>query len=109
MYEDKNDAILTREKYKADIMLQRTKILQLIDAKDQWQKMFDNNLILKLLKNESLKDQITPLEIMDMEISVIKLKLQGLKLDDKIANEYIELMSIIGALNDTAMNYLTRD
>jgi hypothetical protein len=71
--------------------------------------MFDNNLILKLLKNESLKDQITPLEIMDMEISVIKLKLQGLKLDDKIANEYIELMSIIGALNDTAMNYLTRD
>ncbi|MFZ1335494.1 MAG: hypothetical protein WAR99_08755, partial [Saprospiraceae bacterium] len=89
--------------------LQRTKILQLIDAKDQWQKMFDNNLILKLLKNESLKDQITPLEIMDMEISVIKLKLQGLKLDDKIANEYIELMSIIGALNDTAMNYLTRD
>ena len=109
LYEDKNDAILTREKYKADIMLQRTKILQLIDAKDQWQKMFDNNLILKLLKNESLKDQITPLEIMDMEISVIKLKLQGLKLDDKIANEYIELMSIIGALNDTAMNYLTRD
>ena len=109
LYEDKNDAILTREKYKADIMLQRTKILQLIDAKDQWQKMFDNNLILKLLKNESLKDQITPLEIMDMEISVIKLKLQGLKLDDKIANEYIELMSIIGALNDTARNYLTRD
>ena len=109
LYEDKNDAQLTREKYKADIMLQRTKILQLIDAKDQWQKMFDNNLILKLLKNESLKDQITPLEIMDMEISVIKLKLQGLKLDDKIANEYIELMSIIGALNDTAMNYLTRD
>ena len=109
LYEDKNDAILTREKYKADIILQRTKILQLIDAKDQWQKMFDNNLILKLLKNESLKDQITPLEIMDMEISVIKLKLQGLKLDDKIANEYIELMSIIGALNDTAMNYLTRD
>ncbi len=109
LYEDKNDAILTREKYKANIMLQRTKILQLIDAKDQWQKMFDNNLILKLLKNESLKDQITPLEIMDMEISVIKLKLQGLKLDDKIANEYIELMSIIGALNDTAMNYLTRD
>ena len=109
LYEDKNDAILTREKYKADIMLQRTKILQLIDAKDQWQKMFDNNLILKLLKNESLKDQITPLEIMDMEISVIKLRLQGLKLDDKIANEYIELMSIIGALNDTAMNYLTRD
>ena len=109
LYEDKNDAILTREKYKADIMLQRTKILQLIDAKDQWQKMFDNNLILKLLKNESLKDQITPLEIMDMEISVIKLKLQGLKLDDKIANEYRELMSIIGALNDTAMNYLTRD
>ncbi|MGB4906304.1 MAG: hypothetical protein WBO91_15210 [Saprospiraceae bacterium] len=109
LYEDKNDAILTREKYKADIMLQRTKILQLIDAKDQWQKMFDNNLILKLLKNESLKDQITPLEIMDMEISVIKLRLQGLKLDDKIANEYIELMSIIGALNDTARNYLTRD
>ena len=109
LYEDKNDAQLTREKYKADIMLQRTKILQLIDAKDQWQKMFDNNLILKLLKNESLKDQITPLEIMDMEISVIKLKLQGLKLDDKIANEYIELMSIIGALNDTARNYLTRD
>ena len=109
LYEDKNDAQLTREKYKADIMLQRTKILQLIDAKDQWQKMFDNNLILKLLKNESLKDQITPLEIMDMEISVIKLRLQGLKLDDKIANEYIELMSIIGALNDTAMNYLTRD
>lgn len=109
LYEDKNDAQLTREKYKADIMLQRTKILQLIDAKDQWQKMFDNNLILKLLKNESLKDQITPLEIMDMEISVIKLRLQGLKLDDKIANEYIELMSIIGALNDTARNYLTRD
>ncbi len=109
LYEDKNDAILTREKYKADIMLQRTKILQLIDAKDQWQKMFDNNLILKLLKNESLKDQITPLEIMDMEISVIKLRLQGLKLDDKIANEYIELMSIIGALNNTAKNYLTRD
>jgi len=71
--------------------------------------MFDNNLILKLLKNESLKDQITPLEIMDMEISIIKLRLQGLKLDDKIANEYIELMSIIGALNDTARNYLTRD
>jgi len=109
LYEDKNDAILTREKYKADIILQRTKILQLIDAKDQWQKMFDNNLILKLLKNESLKDQITPLEIMDMEISIIKLRLQGLKLDDKIANEYIELMSIIGALNDTARNYLTRD
>jgi len=109
LYEDKNDAQLTREKYKADIMLQRTKILQLIDAKDQWQKMFDNNLILKLLKNESLKDQITPLEIMDMEISIIKLRLQGLKLDDKIANEYIELMSIIGALNDTARNYLTRD
>ena len=109
LYEDQNDAIRTREKVRDDIVLQKTKIIQLLEAKDQWEKMFKESLLPKLLNNETIKAQITPLEIVDMEIAIIKLKLEGLKLDDKITNEYIELLALTGDLNNTERNYLRGD
>lgn len=106
LYEDQNDAIRTQEKMRDEIALQKTKILQLIEAKDQWHKMFQESLIPRLLKNEAIKSQITPLEQVDMEIAIIKIKLEGLKLDDKITNEFIELLSLTGDLNNTGKNHL---
>lgn len=106
VYEEQQEVETLKSQLSTKIELKKTKILQLIASRKEWKRQHDESLIPKLLKNESIKAQITPLELVDLQIDEIKLQLHQHKLDEKIVLEYLEFLQLSGAILDLDVNYL---
>ena len=106
VYEEQQEVETLKSQFSTKIELKKTKIIQLIASRRAWQRQHDESLIPKLLKNESIKAQITPLELVDLQIDEIKLQLHQHKLDEKIVLEYLEFLLLSGEILDVNVNYL---
>ncbi|MFN4254158.1 MAG: hypothetical protein ACK4Q5_04045 [Saprospiraceae bacterium] len=105
--EAQNEAAWEQENTQTELENQFVLLENLFREHALAQDRLDNSLIRKMLDNPTLLAQITPLEIVELEIAQQKLAISqaGLLLD--IAVEYVELLKIAGAMgHDAAVNYL---
>jgi hypothetical protein len=107
--EAENDAALVVEERQKDLGNQFVRLDNLFREYDLIQERLDSSLIRKMLENNDLRAQITPLEIVELEISLQKLSITQAGLLKDIAEEYIRLLELTGAVgSNPGTNYLSR-
>lgn len=95
---------------KKAIDLQVIKVRNLLKQFHLCDERLKENLIHKMLKNEKLLLQITPLEIVDLKITQQKLSIRRTEIAQDITNEYIRLLELSGFLSRLPLqNFLTTD
>jgi hypothetical protein len=83
---------------KKAIDLQIVKLKNLLKQYRFCEERINENLIQKMLKNEKLMLQITPLEIIDLKITQQKLNIRKVEISQDVMNEYIRLLELSGTL-----------
>lgn len=83
---------------KKAIDLQIVKLKNLLKQYRFCEERINENLIQKMLKNEKLMLQITPLEIIDLKITQQKLNIRKVEISQDVMNEYIRLLELRGTL-----------
>lgn len=107
--EAENDAALEVEETQKDLGNQFVRLDNLFREYDLIQERLDSSLIRKMLENTDLRAQITPLEIVELEISLQKLSITQAGLLKDISEEYIRLLELTGAVGSNPdTNYLSR-
>ena len=107
--EAENDAARSVEVRQKDLDNQFVRLDNLFREYDVIQERLDSSLIRKMLQNTTLRSQMTPLEIVELEISLQKLSIAQAGLLDDLAGEYIRLLELSGALTgNPGRNYLSR-
>jgi hypothetical protein len=109
--DSENDAIRETEVRQRDLSNQFVRLDNVFREYDLIQERLDSSLIRKMLDNQTLRAQITPLEIVEMEISLQKLRITQADLMDEMAVEYIRLLELSGAMGvagNQNLNYLSR-
>ncbi len=105
--EAQNEADWEQENTQDELENQFVRLENLFREHDLAQDRLDNSLIRKMLDNPTLLAQITPLEIVELEIAQQKLAISQAALGLDIAIEYVELLEISGATGrDATVNYL---
>lgn len=108
LQEAQNEAAWTREETRGDLDQQFVRLEALFRQYDLARERLDNSLIRKMLDNPALRAQITPLEIVELEIAQQKLRIQQAGLLSDIAAEYVRLLELSGATaQDGGKNYLS--
>lgn len=88
---------------------QVVKIESLIKNYRLIEKNIAESLVQKLLNNETLLQQISSLEVIEMKISVYKLKLQNFELFSEICTEYLRYLDLSGNISKYQdRNFLAR-
>lgn len=107
LQEARNEAGWTREETLGDLEQQFVRLDNLFREYDVARERLDNSLIRKMLDNPTLRTQITPLEIIELEIAQQKLRVSQAGLLSDIAAEYVRLLELSGAAADgSGRNYL---
>lgn len=107
LQEARNEASWTREETLGDLEQQFVRLDNLFREYDVARERLDNSLIRKMLDNPTLRTQITPLEIIELEIAQQKLRVSQAGLLSDIAAEYVRLLELSGAAADgSGRNYL---
>ncbi len=102
-----NEAAWTSEKLRNEIENQFVRVENLFKKHELIQERLENSLIRKMLDNPDLRNQITPLEIVEMEIAQQKLQINKADILASIMFEYVQLLSLSGAIGqEGAINYL---
>jgi hypothetical protein len=105
--EAQNSAAWAQQKHQQDLENQFVRIDNLFREYDFLQDRLDHSLIKKMLDNPTLRAQISPLEIVELEIAQQKMVVTQTALLADIANEYIRLINLMGVVGmDT--NYLSK-
>lgn len=102
-----HDAAWAREATRKDLEQQWLRLDNLFRAYDTAQDRIDNSLIRKMLDNRELRAQITPLDIVELEIAQQKLLVSQAALLADIAEEYVLLLELAGVVGD-GRNYLAQ-
>lgn len=103
-----NDVDLLRQQNKQNVDIQYLKLENLLKQHRYFKDKIENNLIKKMLANEKLLSQITPLELVDMQLTQQKLEVRYLEIVQEITSEYIKLLDLSGALSAKPLkNYLS--
>lgn len=108
--DSKNDYQLAVKLNQKALELQYVKLENLLKQYQICQDRIDRSLIKKMLKNDKLLAQITPLEVLELQITQHKLEIRAIEIAQDITNEYIRLLDLNGALSAPPFkNYLHRD
>lgn len=103
-----NEAQWTRLQNHQSIDIQYLKLENLLKQCRFYQDKINQNLIVKMLANENLLAQVTPLELVDMQLTQQKLQVRFVEIVEEITSEYLKLMDLTGALSTKPLkNYLT--
>lgn len=97
--EDEQSIGLTERLQQKSIENQIVKVESLIKNYHLIEKSIAESLVQKLLNNEALLQQISPLEVLEMKISMYKLKIQSLELYAELCNEYLRYLDLSGNLS----------
>ncbi len=95
--EDEQNSILTAQLQQKIIDNQYIRLENLIKNLRLNEKNEQQSLIKKMLNNATLTAQITPIELLDLQISQKKLAIRSLEISADITNEYLRLLDMIGA------------
>ena len=95
--EDEQNSILTAQLQQKVIDNQYIRLENLIKNLRLNEKNEQQSLIKKMLNNATLTAQITPIELLDLQISQKKLAIRSLEISADITNEYLRLLDMIGA------------
>ena len=97
--EDEQTAILVRQSQAKLIDVQYIKVENILKSLRLNDKNAKESLIKKMLDNAKLLAQITPSEILDLNITQRKIELRSIELSADLTNEYLRLLDITGALS----------
>jgi hypothetical protein len=105
-----NDYQLTIKTNQKAIDIQYVKVENLLKQYQICTDRIEQSLIKKMLKNDKLLAQITPLEILELQITQHKLELRAIEIAQEITSEYIRFLDLTGALSAKPYkNYLSSD
>jgi hypothetical protein len=108
--EAQNETTTTKEMYQKNIDYQRIKLKNLFEQRRLTQEKTDNSLIHKLMKNEKLLAQMSPLDIAEGHILQQKLRVHLFEIDTDITTEYVKLLDFNGIISTKPLrNYLTNN
>ena len=103
-----NEVDLLRQQNKQNVDIQYLKLENLLKRYRYFKEKIENNLIKKMLANEKLLAQMTPLELVDMQLTQQKLEVRYLDIGQEMTSEYIKLLELTGALSAKPLkNYLS--
>ena len=103
-----NDADWARQQNQKAIEIQYQKLDNLLKQHHFYKEKTSQNLIKKMLTNEKLLAQLTPLELVDLQLAQQKLEVRTLEIVQEITAEYVKLLELTGALSATPLrNFLS--
>jgi hypothetical protein len=106
--EAQNEADWTSQQNQKNIDIQYLKLENLLKQHRFYKAQTEQNLIKKMLANDKLLAQITPLELVDLQITQQKLQVRTLEIAKDITSEYVKLLELTGALSTVPLkNYLS--
>jgi hypothetical protein len=106
--EAQNDMTWVREEVANDLAIQLVQLDNLLRQHDLLQTQMEESLIRKMLDNQTLRGQLTPLEIVELEIAQQKLTVSQASILAEIATEYVRLLEVSGAAaQNPQINYLS--
>jgi hypothetical protein len=104
-----NDADWVRQQNQKSIDIQYLKLTNLLKQHRFYKDKTEQNLVKKMLKNDKLLAQITPLELVDMQLTQQKLEIRTLEIVQEITSEYVKLLELTGILSALPLkNYLSQ-
>ncbi len=105
-----NDYQLAIKTNQKTIDIQYVKVENLLKQYELCNDRIEQSLIKKMLKNDKLLAQITPLEILELQITQHKLELRAIEIAHEITSEYVRLLDLTGALSAKPYkNYLSKN
>ena len=107
--EAQNDADWVRQQNQKSIDIQYLKLENLLKQHRFYKEKTEQNLIKKMLSNQTLLAQITPLELVDLQLTQQKLTVRTLEIVQDITAEYLKLLDLTGAVSAQPLkNYLSQ-
>jgi Outer membrane efflux protein len=107
--EAQNDADWVRQQNQKSVDIQYLKLENLLKQHRFYKEKTEQNLVKKMLKNDKLLAQITPLELVDMQLTQQKLEIRTLEIVQEITTEYVKLLELTGLISTTPLkNYLSQ-
>ncbi len=97
--EDEQIAILARQSQAKIVDIQYIKVENILKSLRLNDKNAKESLIKKMLDNAKLLAQITPIEVLDLNIAQRKLELRSIEISADLTNEYLRLLDMTGALS----------
>ena len=97
--EDEQSAILTKQLQAKLIDIQYIKVENLLKSLHLNEKNAKESLIKKMLDNAKILAQITPIEVLDLNIAQRKLDLRSIEISTDLSNEYLRLLEMTGAMS----------
>lgn len=106
--EAQNEVDILREQLARNVDNQYVKIESLINRYQLCVEKIQQSLIQKMLKNEKLLSQMSPLEVVDLQLTQQKLLLRADELSHDIVSEYVKLLELTGKMSEKPLlNYLS--
>jgi hypothetical protein len=103
-----NEADWARLQNQKALDIQYQKLENLLKQHRFYKATTSQNLIQKMLANDKLLAQLTPLELVDLQITQQKLQVRTLEIAQDITSEYLKLLGLTGALSALPLkNYLS--
>jgi hypothetical protein len=103
-----NDADWARLQNQKALEIQYQKLENLLKQHRFYKETTAQNLIQKMLNNDKLLAQLTPLELVDLQINQQKLQVRTLEITEEITSEYLKLLELTGTLSSLPLkNYLS--
>jgi hypothetical protein len=107
--EDEQAVGLNEKLLQKNIDNQLSKMDNLIKNYRRLEKNRTESVVQKLLTNQTLLQQISPLEVLEMKISIAKLNIQSLEIYAEICNEYLRYLDLTGNMSKFEdKNFLAR-
>ena len=97
--EDEQNAILTKQLQAKLVDVQYIKVQNLLKSLHLNEKNTKESLIKKMLDNPKVLAQITPVEVLDLNIAQRKLELRNIEISSDLSNEYLRLLDMTGAMS----------
>jgi hypothetical protein len=108
--EAQNDADWIRQQNQKALDIQYLKLENLLKQHRFYKEKTEQNLVKKMLKNDKLLAQITPLELVDMQLTQQKLEIRTLEIVQEITTEYVKLLELTGLISGVPLkNYLSQN
>ncbi len=97
--EDEQNTILTRQLQQKSTDNQLIRIENFLKSYRLNEKSIKESLIQKLLNNPKLMQQTSPMEVLDLKISIKKMQLRSLEIAYQITTEYVRYLDLTGAMS----------
>jgi len=91
-------AQVTRTINERGVDLQYVRVKNLLDQYRACEEKVQHSLIQKMLDNESLRPQMTALELADLQLAQQKLRLRLIEIEQELNVEYLKLLELKGVL-----------